>query len=138
MQPMSRKMPGYISSSNIIGSPINYKWNTEIAADLMERENRKLESAVEKLTFRAGFAVGVAITEWIVWRFEGYADLSDAHNRVEAAWAGVIDPAYVKSLEKELPEDEDIDDKEIIGGPLEATLYTLGEMFDDYSNVNIA
>jgi hypothetical protein len=135
---VSRKIPAYIRDSKIVGSPITYQWDTEIAAELLERENRKLESAVEKLTFKAGFAAGIAITEWIIFRFEGHADLEDAHHRIEAAWAGVIDPAYVISLDKELSGDEDIDDKEIVGGPLEATLYALGEMFNDYRNINIA
>lgn len=133
---MERKIPAYIESSKIVGSPIDYKWDAEIAADLMECENKKLQTAVEKSTFKAGFAIGIAITEWIIWRFEGHAELGDAHNRIEAAWAGVIDPAYVNSLEKELPEDEDIDDKEIVGAPLVATLYKLGEIFSDYTTLN--
>jgi hypothetical protein len=133
---MPRQAPTYIVSAGVIGAPIKYKWNSDIGLGFYdsEVENIKLYEAIDASNFKAKMAIAVAITEWIVWRFDGHTNLSDAHLRVEAAWASAIDPAYAKDLTLQMTKD---DDTAPVEGPLELALCLLGEIDALYANGNI-
>ena len=133
---MALVAPRHITAAEVVGAPIEYKWNAGLAVSLVEKENARLQSALQTTHFKANLAVGTSLAEWVVWRLHGYVELTDAHHRVEAAWAAVIDPAYVSSLDIELSEDDDFDDKEPAAGPLEATLDALGELFGRYRSLS--
>jgi hypothetical protein len=129
------KIPTYIAAAKIVGAPIKYKWNNDLAMDFYDgTENVRLYDAIDASSFKAKMALGIALTEWIVWRFESHADLSDAHRRIEAAWASVINPLYAKNLELEMSAD---DDKEVVKGALELALCLLGEANADYTKGSI-
>ena len=128
------KIPSYIQSANIIGAPIAYKWSDDIASNIDDTDNARLYRAVDAANFRAKMAVGAALAEWAVWRFEGLVDISDGLLRVEAAWAAVIHPEYVNDFEYDTTAD---DDTEPIVGPYQSALYYLGETAADYLGQNI-
>ncbi len=126
--------PSCVSSASVIGAPIKYKWNGDIAMEILDAENDRLYDAIDSLSFKAKFAFGVLLTEWIVWRFQGHVDIADALLRIDAAWAGVVHPAYMTGLEFEGSAD---DDSEKILAPLEFALSNLGDIASDYAEGNI-
>src|SRR5580704_1778751 len=81
--------PEYISELGVIGAPLQYKWSNDLALDFYaaKDQNLKLYDAVDLSNYRAVMALGIVVTECIVWRFKGLANLTDSMNRVEAAWA---------------------------------------------------
>jgi hypothetical protein len=48
---------------------------------------------------RARMALAVALTEWIVWRFDGLHGRSQPAAFVEAAWCATADPRYLRFFE---------------------------------------
>jgi hypothetical protein len=127
-------VPSYIASASVVGAPIKYKWNGDIAMEIGDAENDRLYDAIDSVNFKAKFAVGVVLTEWIVWRLQGHADIADALLRVEAAWAGVAHPAYMRGLEFEGDAD---DDTEKAQAPLEFAMANLGDIAADYAGGDI-
>jgi hypothetical protein len=127
---MNGTPPKYIAESGIIGAPIKHKWTADIAADLAEKENEKLESAVQKTHFKGKVALATAIAEWTVWRFDGQFDLPTAPQRFDAMWASVIDPRYTDE-----PEELDAEDAGPMEGPVSLTLDVLGVVWLKYSEL---
>jgi hypothetical protein len=133
---MPLKPPSYIVNAGIMGAPIKYKWDNDLAMQFLEPENVRLYDAIDKSNFRAKMALGAVLTEWIVWRFQGHVDLADALHRIEAAWASVIDPAYTKDLRFNLT--RSIHEKAaFVEGPLELALLALGETYAHYTTGSI-
>lgn len=48
---------------------------------------------------RARMALAVALTEWIVWRFDGLHDSTQPTAFLEAAWCATADPRYLRFFE---------------------------------------
>ncbi|MGD9853094.1 MAG: hypothetical protein AB7T38_17745 [Nitrospirales bacterium] len=134
---MLRKAPSYILSQKIFEAPIKYKWNNEFALRFYaaKDQNVRLYEAIDLSNFKAKMALGIAITEWIIWRFKNYLDLEDADMRIEAAWSGVIDPIYVKTLEINLS--PEIHDSELVKGPYEIGLKILRHINARYTKGDI-
>jgi hypothetical protein len=130
---MTRTPPHYITAAGVVAAPINYKWNNDLALKFFAAKdmNIRLFEAIDASNFKAKMAIGTAVTEWIVWRFEGQADLKNAHQRLDAAWASVIHPLYVKDLSVNLTKDHD---KEPVEGPLEIAMYLLGKTEGRYAD----
>jgi hypothetical protein len=135
---MPRARPSYAEEAGIKGSPLKYKWSADIGLKFYASKdaNPRLLTALEAVTFRAAMSLGVAITEWGIWRLDGHADLTDALARVEAAWACSIDAAYAKDLKFTLS-DGVHEDGDPIHGPLEICLAVLGELCARYSKNSI-
>src|SRR2546423_12835367 len=97
---MTLQCPEYIKQAAVAGAPVKFRWSNDIALNLYaaKDQNARLYQAVDLCSFKAQWAIDAALTEWILWRFEGLADLTDGLLRVQAAWAAAIDPAYAKSL----------------------------------------
>jgi hypothetical protein len=126
---MLTEPPSYIKAAGVIGAPLKYKWNSDLAMDLDDVENDRLYSAIDESSFRAKMAIASVLMEWVAWRFQGVVDITDALARAEAAWVSVIDPAYSKSLEFETNAD---DDAEKALAPLESALSDLGDAWTEY------
>lgn len=126
---MPLEQPSYIYK-HISETPIDYKWNEDIALDFITAESNKLYDAIDLSNPRAMVAIGIAVTEWVIWRFKEHSELiKDAHDRVEAAWAGLINPKYSKNLQYKVPTDQD---KSMVDGPVGVSLYLLGLIYQDY------
>ncbi len=134
---MLQKKPSYIASMSIASAPIKYKWSDDISCGFDEVENDKLYDAIDSVSFKAKMAVGALITEWVAWRLEGHTDLTDALNRVEAAWASAIDSAYAKALTFDLSDDDDFQDKFVIEGTLETALDLLESIHVRYQQGDV-
>jgi len=128
--------PNFIKSTGIIGAPIKYKWNSDLGLKFYaaKDQNARLYKAIDASQFKAKMAIGAAVTEWIIWRFDGHTNLADAHQRIEAAWVSVIDPLYTKNLSLKMKED---DDAAPVEGALELALCLLGEIHGRYAKGNI-
>lgn len=135
---MPKSLPKYLDNAGVIGTPLSHKWNSDIGGSFYfgKDHNVKLYRAVDECQFKAKMALGVAITEWAVWRFQGYVDLTDASNRVEAAWANVIEPPYSKSLKIKLKPTSGFANPEV-EGPFQLIVGLLGEIRAYYATGNI-
>ncbi|MBV9644484.1 MAG: hypothetical protein JO334_13005 [Verrucomicrobia bacterium] len=132
-------LPGYIEESGIIGAPIQYEWDSQIELQHFgERDqNVKLYRAIDRSNYRVKYALGVAVTEWLVWRFHGHANLADIFNRLEAAWANEIHPAYSRTLRFNLTKETVFSENPRIDGPLKLITNFLGDIRAHYYNGNI-
>jgi hypothetical protein len=134
---MQQQIPGYIEKAAIKGAPVKYKWTTDISLKFYaaKDQNLKLSNAIRESNFKAKMAIGLAVTEWIAWRFDGILPVKDACQRTEAGWASVIDPAYAKPLTFELS--RGIHDKEPAKGAMEVALAVLYIMSGRYQKGSI-
>jgi hypothetical protein len=124
---MTIDAPSYLT---IVGGPLTYRWNGDIAMGIAEAEDDALYDAIDAAGFKAKFAVGIVLTEWVVWRLHGHVDLVDAVRLVEAAWAG----ADLAAVEVGNVAD---DDTEPVRGPLLFALANLREIAADYASGNV-
>jgi hypothetical protein len=120
-------VPKYIKDAGVIGAPVKHKWSDDIAADLAEKENGKLQSAIQKTHFKGMVAFATATAEWTAWRFTGQVDTTVAFQRIEMMWASVVDPAYGREVEE-----IDAEDRGPIEGPLSLTLDLLNVVYGKY------
>ncbi len=143
---MILKKPQMLESLGISEKKPNYKWNSWIALgyiaddffdEIPDRlkdigiESSELRNKINQLPLNTQYAIGLAITEWIFWRFEKLQDITDEIERVESAWAGLININYIKSLEYEMKED---DDKEPIKGAIEVAKDFLNDLYLYYKD----
>ncbi|MCI3953281.1 MAG: hypothetical protein K0R53_2780 [Burkholderiales bacterium] len=128
---MTISIPNHIATANVAGAPVKYKWNNDIGLKLFasKDQNIRLYDAVDQADFRSKMGLGIAITEWIVWRLSGLADVLDALKRIEAAWATIARPGLAGGLQYTMNLD---DDQEPVGGPLELALCNLGQLARRY------
>jgi hypothetical protein len=131
---MARKVPAHLEGTNIENAPINYEWSNEIGLRLYggKDQNVKLYKAIDSCSFKARMALGVALSEWGVYRLRNYISIEDAQNRLEAAWASAVNPIYAKSLRYKLSRSADLRNPEI-QAPLELALCLLGETHAHYA-----
>jgi hypothetical protein len=91
------KLPAYLVALNIGAMPVDYVWDTvsfNTYWAVTDEDNPRLANALQLVNTKAAFALGIACSEWVVGRVEGQTDISDALLRIEAGWAGAIDPRY--------------------------------------------
>ena len=132
---MLKEAPTYILAADAVTAPLKYKWNNDIAMELQDGdENKRLVDAIDESSFRAKMALGAVLAEWCVWRFQAHADIADGLRRIEAAWAGVIHPAYSKELEFELLSEHG---EQQVEGALALSLAMLGDSFFKYSTGDV-
>jgi hypothetical protein len=117
-----QRLAGF-NRSLISGENINYEWTDKIFLQLTQSVNDKLYETIDMLNFKAKMSIAVIALEWGVWLFEDIMDISDGLKRIEAAWAGIIDPLYIKSLE--IKSSAKVHDTDNLKGPLMALLYFL-------------
>ena len=130
------KTPIYIQDAKVLGAPVKFQWDSKIALGLYaaKDQNARLYETIDLLNFKAKMAVGIAITEWIVWRFEGLADLVDARQKITAAWASVIHPGYTKTLYRKMTK---VDYTKVEESAVELTLCVLGKADDRFKKGDI-
>lgn len=93
------KLPAYLIALNLSTLPVDYDWDTVIFNTFWaatDEDNPRLSEALQLLSVRATFALGVACSEWVIARVEGHTETTDALLRTEASWAVTIDPRYAK------------------------------------------
>ena len=91
--------PPHIPES-ITKAPLTCPWNNAIALQLdnFDALPKHLADAVAAINYKGKMALGLACLEWIFWRLADLTDVSDALNRLEAAWASQISIHYSRSL----------------------------------------
>jgi hypothetical protein len=137
---MTRRVcPTYLTKAGIAGATPTYKWTNDVALKLYARKDQstRLYKAAEECSFRANMALLTLVSDCIVWRFEGLADLADANLRVEAAWAAAIHPAYAKDAPYKMTKDPTYDDRHRINGPIECAMAVLERGRVRYASGNI-
>jgi hypothetical protein len=128
---MKAAIPKYIENAGIVGAPVKHKWSEDIAADLAESENGKLQTAIDKTHFKGTAALAAAVAEWTLFRFKELADLSMPLNRIEMMWASVVDAKYGRQVEE-----IDAEDAGPVEGPISLTLDLLNVVYEKYVKLN--
>lgn len=136
---MHQPVPADIGSAGIASAPIEHTWDEDLALRLYAQKdpNMKLHRAIDEANFKAKMAAGVAITDWLLWRFEGHADLRDARLRLEAARASAVNSAYAKDLRFELKQELLFSKVPAVDGPIQLALTFLGSMDARYATGNV-
>ena len=132
---MLKETPTYILAADVATAPLHYKWNNTITVQRYDGDdNERLADAIDESSFRAKMALGAVLAEWCVWRFQAHADITDGLLRIEAAWAGVIHPAYSKELKFKLLAEHS---NQQVEGALAVSLAVLGRAFRKYSKGDV-
>ncbi|SFE42753.1 hypothetical protein SAMN05518672_10688 [Chitinophaga sp. CF118] len=110
---MALKIPSHIASTGFAGKRITYSWNLKVGLRLIEYDDtpKELQTyfAIDEADFRTKMGLGIALTEWVVWRLSGLTDITDALLRIEAAWATIVRPELAPGLDYLLPDDHKLD-----------------------------
>lgn len=91
--------PAHIPAA-LAQAPLTFPWSNEIAVRLddFDAVPPRLGTALEKVNYKGKVAIALGCLEWVVWRLSGFADVQDALQRIEAAWASEVSLAYARSL----------------------------------------
>ena len=96
---MGYQLPDYLNALSLSSLPVDYAWDSVIFNTFWssnDESSPRLAAAINPINSRAAYALGVALSEWIVARVEGHTDTKDGLLRIEAAWAAVSDWRYAK------------------------------------------
>lgn len=120
-------IPSYISNNNILHKPLTFNWSSSIALKLYAQSdlNMRIYDAANASSFKANLALAVCICEWSLYRLEGFVNLDDAWQRVNAAWCSVVNPTYSKNVRSEMP-----DDVNVKGDPRGPLAITFAHLYD--------
>ena len=138
-------IPSYIKKSGILDIPINHIWKDPWECYF---EVPRLRNKIGPLYSRCILALGIAFSEWIIWRFSKLSKDPVFFHFIEAAWASVVDRRYLRHrsqsygarIEEHYKISEDAlktddywteeDLRDPIRGPLFVAIHTLGEVID--------
>jgi hypothetical protein len=135
---MTHATPRYVAEGGVSGAPVAYTWTDKTGVRYLGKDlNVRLYRAVDALAYRAKMAVGVAIAEWIVCRFQGLAQLDEAWRRLEAARAVIVDSLYAKDLSFDPNDSLGASGELRINDALEVALTLLGDAAEHYCKCNI-
>lgn len=131
---MAMTKPPFVPAG-IVGAPLTYYWDDRLEVGFFadKDQNNRLYVAIDRIAFRAKFVLGLAIAEWIVWRFDGTADTKDLLQRLEAARPTVLTSRYTKDLMIELYDTPKISSEPSVNGPLRLVLTFIGQIHRGYS-----
>lgn len=90
------ELPDYLKQIDF-ETKVDYEWTRRIANGFQAvpgEDYPKLWDALEEISVRAAYALGVACSDWVIARLRHLADVSNARLRIEAASAATIDYRY--------------------------------------------
>lgn len=113
---------------------LDYEWDHGIAVALGEPDEQptRLAKAIWAINYKAKMALGLMSLEWVIWRLKGRTDITDALQRLEAAWASTVDPRYARSLDFDDIRDELVK-KGDPDGLLQSALIALDDLHYQFS-----
>jgi hypothetical protein len=112
--------PDYTAREAINSPVLGYEWDMKISRAIMVANpdrNARLDAALSLLSVDARMATVGAVGQWVVWRYQGIVDISDALLRIEAVFAQAVDPRYANVTQPDEPFPTDNQDAY---GPLKA------------------
>jgi hypothetical protein len=129
-------LPDHLSDPQLREQPVKYKYDLDINNKFFspfpfDDDEVIFREPLLNTTPKATYGLVIACTEWITARLSSHVDTSDALLRIEAAWAGMIDPRYATLPE---PDDPDVDEKFIVTGPAWASLVIMGDCLQAIEN----
>jgi hypothetical protein len=78
---------------------LRYLWDDTRASEDFKTDASGVVERAQAMTLRARIALGVAIYEWLVWRFSGVSTDPMPAQIAEAAWCACVDRRYMDYLE---------------------------------------
>jgi hypothetical protein len=132
---MPLKIPSHIASTGFADRRITYPWDLKVGLRLIEFEDTpkqlKKYEAINEADFRSKMGLGIALSEWVVWRLSGLTDVTDELLRIEAAWATIVRPELAPVLDYLLPDEHKLDP---VLRPLEHAMLHLGDLARYYAD----
>ena len=89
-----------------LDEPLGYEWDRDISTSFQENpadDHPTLYEALQLISIKAAYSLGVACSEWVIGRLQTATDVSDAELRIQAAWAASIDYRYADIPKPESP-----------------------------------
>lgn len=104
--PTSLRPPSHIVAAGLAVPTIRYVWRDwqEVAIYRTSEADDALLERLDELPYRALLGLTIAAAEWIVYRYEGLADIGMHLQYIEAAWATTVDDRYLRTWDPD--EDE--------------------------------
>jgi hypothetical protein len=100
---MALPVPGYIRAARIADPVLRYEWDDWKLRKIFDRDDNSFHERMGRVSYRAALAFTIATGEWVVHRYDAISSDPEPLLHMEAMWAGVVDPRYVKYWE---PSDE--------------------------------
>src|SRR5438128_12261621 len=91
---MTLTVPRYVQVSGIQDAAIRYKWDDWNVEEVDMPLEEALQERLHRVSQRAVAAFTIGTAEWIVYRFAGLSDDPFPAQRLEAAWAQVVNIRY--------------------------------------------
>ncbi|MEY4563912.1 MAG: hypothetical protein RLZZ618_3189, partial [Pseudomonadota bacterium] len=87
-----------IAAAQLAEPRIRYVWQDFEESGLYEltEKDEELAEKIDELPYRACLALTIAAAEWIVYRYDGLADIGMHLDFIEGAWAAVVDDRYLR------------------------------------------
>lgn len=123
-------IPDHLQQTGIDQLPIDYKWDVRVGNKFMganAESKPKLAEAIRGISDKAAFGLSIAAAEWVVTRLSRQTEVSDNLQRIEAAWAAMLDPRYADMAEAD---DPDTDDELPVTGPVWTATTMMGDAFE--------
>ncbi len=131
------KQPAFIPK-NLPDAKLNFLWSSSLGLSLYDsQEPSKVKPPKEifEINPTAQTAVSLAILEWITFALSAKVDVTEALQRIEAAWAGLVKKSYCADLDFDV--DRIVDGPEIptpgyFEGPLQAVMIKIQDVSYNY------
>lgn len=129
--------PSFIPKT-ISEAKLNFLWSSSLGLSLYDsHEPSKIKPPKEiyDISPTAQTAISLAILEWITFTLASKIDVSEALQRIEAAWAGLVKKSYCADLDFDV--DRIVDGPEIptpgyFEGPLQAVMIKIQDVSYNY------
>jgi hypothetical protein len=106
--------PHWVNFGSADRRQLRFRWDDARVDDDFTGDASVVLSAALKMSVRARMALAVALSEWVVWRFEGLHARDEPRQVLEAAWCATVDPRYLAFFD--VPREEWV-------GPVEGPLW---------------
>ena len=87
-------VPVHLKVADLQSPVVRFHWDDGDTEQVEERPDEPFVDALRRMSDRAILALTVAMAEWIVFRFQPFADVSLPSHFLEAAWAAGADWRY--------------------------------------------
>ena len=115
--------PPHIARAPLGSTELHYEWDEWDVQGHCTPPEPVFMNRMAKLSARANATMGIAICEWLVYRYENLSNDPMPLQYIEATWAATIHPLYARYNET-----EDDDWRGIVRGPIHLMLSALVDL----------
>lgn len=130
---MNFTIPQIIKKTEIDKLPLNLNWKKADFDRYIKLcyKNQYLEEQLSEISYKAAIGLATSLTEWIFWRLNKIQGIEILVPIINALWASVIDPAYLKTFYFQYAHElEELEEPETI----EVNLLILSFLLEQYTD----